>query len=363
MIMELIRNLWRYTISLIINLMLIPLILLRTTYMKGFSVAFGNFFTKPVLPKFDEKKFLKERGLSDFKSGYVEIEASGVNIHYMQTGKKGAPLLLCVHGFPEFWYSWHYVMKHFSADFNVVAIDMRGYHKSSKPLGVSSYALKFLTNDLREVIEQLGYKQATVAGHDWGAVISWQFAVDYPAYVRNLVILNGPMVKGFQDFLSDYWWQKFTRFWYSLGYQLPWCAEFLFSRYDHSFINEIFNTGMLGPIEDASRKLDADEIAYYKNAVCAPMTGPINYYRANNLTGGGMTGDPHPYIGCPVLICWGMKDKIVDFRMVPYTQKYLKNSKVVQIKKASHWVALDQPKEVISAMAAFFEEQEESSAF
>ena len=118
----------------------------------------------------------------------------GVKIHYASLGK--GPLVVMIHGFPDFWYSWRHQMDVLAPNFQVVAIDQRGYNQSDKPKGVESYDMRLLVGDVAAVIRHLGRDRATIVGHDWGGVVAWQFAMNLPQMTENLVILNLPHPQG-----------------------------------------------------------------------------------------------------------------------------------------------------------------------
>ena len=121
--------------------------------------------------------------------GYA-VSEGGVKIHYASLGN--GPLVVMIHGFPDFWYSWRHQMAALSDTFQVVAIDQRGYNLSDKPKGVESYDMRLLVGDVAAVIRHLGRDKATIVGHDWGGVVAWQFAMNLPQMTENLVILNLP---------------------------------------------------------------------------------------------------------------------------------------------------------------------------
>jgi pimeloyl-ACP methyl ester carboxylesterase len=125
--------------------------------------------------------------------GYA-VSEGGVKIHYASLGK--GPLVVMIHGFPDFWYSWRHQMEALSGSFQVVAIDQRGYNLSDKPKGVESYDMRLLVGDVAAVIRHLGRERATIVGHDWGGVVAWQFAMNLPQMTENLVILNLPHPRG-----------------------------------------------------------------------------------------------------------------------------------------------------------------------
>ncbi|MBO0723901.1 MAG: alpha/beta hydrolase, partial [Blastocatellia bacterium] len=129
--------------------------------------------------------------------GYADN--NGVKIHYAALGDKKNPLIVMIHGFPDFWYTWRDQMDALSHDYYVVAIDQRGYNLSDKPKGVENYDLKFLVGDAAAVIKKLGHlerEKAIVIGHDWGGLVAWSMALSMPQLVEKLIILNLPHPRG-----------------------------------------------------------------------------------------------------------------------------------------------------------------------
>ena len=122
-------------------------------------------------------------------------DSDGVKIHYVTAGK--GPLVVLIHGFPDFWYSWRHQMEALSQNYQVVAIDQRGYNQSDKPKGVEQYDMRLLVADVAAVIRHIGRERATIVGHDWGGVVAWQFAMNLPQMTENLIILNLPHPNGF----------------------------------------------------------------------------------------------------------------------------------------------------------------------
>lgn len=123
-------------------------------------------------------------------------DSDGVRIHYATVGE--GPLLIMIHGFPDFWYSWRAQMEALQGDYKVVAIDQRGYNQSDKPAGDENYDMRLLTADVAAVIRHFGEEKAIIVGHDWGGMVSWNFAFSYPRMVDKLVILNLPHPVGLQ---------------------------------------------------------------------------------------------------------------------------------------------------------------------
>jgi epoxide hydrolase 4 len=124
---------------------------------------------------------------TEVREGYAEI--GDVRLHYVEEGE--GPLIVLLHGFPEFWYGWRLQIKPLAAaGFRVVAPDMRGYNLSSKPDGVHAYDTGKLTADLRGLIKERGAESVLLAGHDWGGTVAWDTAMSYPEVVDRLAILN-----------------------------------------------------------------------------------------------------------------------------------------------------------------------------
>jgi pimeloyl-ACP methyl ester carboxylesterase len=133
---------------------------------------------------------------SDFESrvkhGYAD--SNGVKIHYATIGS--GPLIVMIHGFPDYWYTWRHQMESLSDKYQCVAIDQRGYNLSDKPDGVENYDVRLLVGDVIAVIKHLGKDKAIIVGHDWGGVVAWQLALNAPQFVDRLIILNLPHPRG-----------------------------------------------------------------------------------------------------------------------------------------------------------------------
>ena len=130
--------------------------------------------------------------MDQVEHGYADSD--GVKIHYATVGE--GPLVVMIHGFPDFWYSWHQQMSGLKDRFQLVAIDQRGYNLSDQPAGEENYAMRYLLADVAAVIRHLGAAQATIVGHDWGGAVAWQFAFAFPDLVDKLIVLNLPHPNG-----------------------------------------------------------------------------------------------------------------------------------------------------------------------
>ena len=131
--------------------------------------------------------------------GYAD--SNGVKIHYASLGS--GPLVVMIHGFPDYWYTWRAQMEGLADKFQVVAIDQRGYNLSDKPAGVENYDVRLLVGDVVAVIKHLGQQKAIVVGHDWGGLVAWQLAINAPEVVDRLIILNLPHPRGLTRELAN----------------------------------------------------------------------------------------------------------------------------------------------------------------
>ena len=131
--------------------------------------------------------------------GYAD--SNGVKIHYASLGQ--GPLVVMIHGFPDFWYTWRDQMEALSDKFQCVAIDQRGYNLSDKPKGVENYNVRLLVGDVAAVIKSLGHDKAIIVGHDWGGLVAWQFALNLPQMTEKLIILNLPHPRGLSRELAN----------------------------------------------------------------------------------------------------------------------------------------------------------------
>ena len=135
----------------------------------------------------------------ELREGYAEV--GDVNLHYVEAGD--GPLVVLLHGFPEFWFGWRLQIEPLvAAGFRVVAPDTRGYNLSSKPEGFEAYAVDLLAADIRGLIEELGAESARLVGHDWGGSIAWTIAMNHPEVVDRLAILNAAHPRRLQEGLQ-----------------------------------------------------------------------------------------------------------------------------------------------------------------
>ena len=218
-------------------------------------------------------------------------DSAGVKIHYVTSGK--GPLVILLHGFPDYWYTWRAQMPALAKHFQVVAIDQRGYNKSDKPAGVASYAAPLLVGDVIAVIKHLGKDKATVVGHDWGGAVAWIMAMEAPQLVERLVILNLPHPRGLtRELATNPEQQKNSA--YARRFQTEGAEKALTAE------------GLAGWVTDPAAK--AKYVEAFKRSDFAAM---LSYYKAN-YPREPYTDDGAVRFGkrvqCPVLAIHGLKD-------------------------------------------------------
>lgn len=205
-----------------------------------------------------------------WQHGFAHV--NGVRLHYVTQGE--GKLLVLLHGFPEFWYSWRHQIPELAKHFKVVALDLRGYNESEKPVGVANYRVDTLTADVMGLIRAFGEEKAIIVGHDWGGGIAWAFAADYPQATEKLIVMNCPHPGPFQKHLRSNW-RQLRRSWYMFFFQIPWLPEFGIRINARRFVDQAFR-GM------AIRKeaFPDEELKKYADAICKPgvATAAINYY-------------------------------------------------------------------------------------
>jgi len=247
----------------------------------------------------------------------------GVKIHYAALGQ--GPLIVMVHGFPDFWYTWRDQMQALAPNYRVAALDLRGYNLSDKPKGVENYDMSLLIGDVAAVIKDAGYQSAIVVGHDWGGAISWSFAMAHPELTDKLIILNLPHLRGLARELAHNPQQQKN------------------SQYARNFQKE-----------DAASKLTAEGLAFWVKDPAAKekyveafkrsdFEAMLNYYK-RNYPREPYQEDTSPLVKvqCPVLMIHGLADTALLSGALNDNWNYVeKDLTLVTIPGANHFVQQD----------------------
>ncbi len=280
------------------------------------------------------------------------IKTRDVQLHVVQAGPEDGPLLILLHGFPEFWYGWRHQIGWFaSAGFRVWAPDQRGYNLSDKPRGVAAYHIDTLADDVIELIQAAGRGKAFVVGHDWGAAVAWHLVTYHPGRIEKLGVLNVPhptvMVQTLKRNL-----QQVRKSWYMFFFQIPWLPEWGLGRKGAQGISQMLQrSGKQGTFTDA-------DLVRYREAWTQPgaLTAMINWYRSAIRSGFASIHDsptPGRRISIPILMLWGKKDVALSYEMAQPSIDLCEQGKLKFYEDATHWLQHDEAGAVNQALLDF----------
>lgn len=259
-------------------------------------------------------------------------DSSGVKIHYATLGE--GPLVVMIHGFPDFWYSWHHQMAVLSENYRVAAVDLRGYNESDKPKGVEQYDMTLLVGDIAAVIRDAGEKKAVIVGHDWGGAIAWQFAMSLPEMTDKLIIVNLPHPKGMaRELANNAEQQKNSQ--YARDFQKEDAHKTLNAAMLAGFVAR-GDADLRAKYEEAFNNSDFEAMLnYYKQNY--PRTIPSDETAAESSIGNLPVADM-PKVTVPVLQFHGLNDTALHHHGLNNTWEELeKDYTLVTIPGVGHW--------------------------
>ncbi len=286
-----------------------------------------------------------------FTDGYAEV--NGIRLHYVTAGN--GPLVLFLHGFPEFWYAWRDQMRALAPDYQAVAVDMRGYNLSDKPKDEDAYRMDHLVADVRALVGALGHERCALVGHDWGGVVAWAVAMAHPEIVERLIIINAPHPAIFARELTEN----------------P--AQQQASQYMHYFRGPDAEAAMLANdcqwlVDGVLQPKDAftdEDVAAYRAAWRQPgaIAGGLNYYRAakigpprNDREAGGMKAFGKAVaqrVPMPTLVIWGGADPFLLTGNLNGLEAFVPRLRVARIPEGTHWVIHEQPERINGLLRDF----------
>ncbi len=280
----------------------------------------------------------------DLREGYAEI--GDQRLHYVEAGD--GPLVVLLHGFPEFWYGWRLQIQPLAAaGFRVVVPDTRGYNLSSRPEDVEAYDIDKLSADIQGLIHERGAQSALLVGHDWGGSIAWATAMNHPEVVDRLAILNAAHPRKLSQGLHHP--GQLRRSWYFFFFDLPDLPETVV-RADHWHFFRHF-------LRDASPAYTQPEIDRYVEAWAQPgaATGMINYYRSSVRQNQKKAEAALRPISAPTLVIWGERDRYLTPELAEPDHDDVPNlDRVERLPDASHWVHHDAAERVTHLLTDFF---------
>jgi pimeloyl-ACP methyl ester carboxylesterase len=273
-----------------------------------------------------------------------------VRLHYVCAGPDDGPLVLFLHGFPEFWYSWrHQLPALAAAGYRAVAPDLRGYALSDKPDGLEAYTGEALVDDVAGLLAAEGAARATVIGHDWGGVVAWLTALRRPDLVDRLVILNAPHPASFLTALRSP--VQMLRSSYMAFFQLPVVPEALLAAQRGALVRWTLRAASApGAFTDADLERYADAFAER-----GALTGPLNYYRAmgRRLPQRARSGRQSRVVAAPTLVLWGAEDPVLPTSLADPGRSLVPDCRVELVEGAGHFVHADAPARVNTLLLEF----------
>jgi pimeloyl-ACP methyl ester carboxylesterase len=272
----------------------------------------------------------------------------GVDLHVVTAGDPADPVVVLLHGFPDFWYGWrHQIPALVEAGFRVLVPDQRGYNLSDKPRELSAYRMGRLSGDIAALVDSEGRESAHVVGHDWGAAVAWDLSLRSPDRVDRLGIVNVPHPTVMERTLKTNP-RQLLRSWYMFTFQLPGVPEWFLSRDDAA--------GVASVLESSSNPgafTDTD-LQHYRRAYRRPgaTRGPVNWYRALVRR---PDDPPRERVDAPTLILWGDQDDALLPEMATESLDYCADGRLERFPVASHWVHREEPDRVNELLLAHLE--------
>ena len=282
------------------------------------------------------------------KHDYIQV--NNINIHYVEEGQ--GQLVILLHGWPDFWYGWKKQIPVLSKKYRVVAPDLRGFNLSDKPKHVNDYRIGAVTADIAELIKKLGSGKALIVGNDWGGIIAWVLATDFPELVDKVVFVNIVHPAEIRNALFSFNFSQWKKSYYIFAFQLPWIPEWIVGRNLKKFFKMIFTK--LSP--NAPDTVAGDFIAKYVEAYSrhGTLTSSINLYRAGMRNINDLRLHSSKPLSMPVLMLWGEKDITLSKELAERSKKYCSTVKTVSDPLGGHFLQLDNPELVNRELLDFF---------
>lgn len=280
------------------------------------------------------------------------IETNGIKLHVVQQGPEEGQLVILLHGFPEFWYGWSNQMSYLAAKgFRVWAPDQRGYNLSDKPKKVSDYRMDQLSADVASLIKASGKEKVILVGHDWGGIVAWRVAREYPELLHKLIILNAPHELAMSKQLLQHPLQILKSS-YIAFFQLRGIPEKIFGMSNWKAVEKA--------LVSSSRKgtFSEEELQNYRTAWSQPgaMRSMINWYRA--LVANYTSSDVPSRVTVPTFLIWGAKDQFLGSELASKSLEFCENGRGVLLGEATHWVHHEEPERVNKLILDFIISEE-----
>ncbi|KAI6653420.1 Epoxide hydrolase 4-like [Oopsacas minuta] len=311
-----------------------------------------HFLTHPLRIFARRKVFPCPPSLQDQSLGMHQfITVNGIKLHYVISGPENAPVMLMLHGFPEFWYSWRYQIREFNKDYRVIAVDLRGYGESDKPLDKSAYTRQQLTSDIIELISSMCQDKCILVAHDWGGILAWRVVQQRPDLVKKFIVLCCPHAKRYMELVrTDN--ATLLRQWYVLLFQIPLLPELTLGADNYLSLKRTFHGTASGLINSHRMDDDSMQAFLYTFSQENALKCPLYYYR--NMFAKDIKIPKAQKVEVPTLLMMGVHDAFLSLELGEGNEKYVEDIRVKNI-NGSHWLQQDCPDEVNKEIRVFLE--------
>ncbi|WP_049923302.1 alpha/beta fold hydrolase [Halopiger djelfimassiliensis] len=261
---------------------------------------------------------------------------NGIRLHAVVAGDEDAPLVVLLHGFPEFWYAWRYQIEPLvEAGYRVLVPDQRGYNLSDKPGSVRAYRQRYCSRDIVDLIATEGRSSAHVVGHDWGGAVAWDLALRYPDAVDRLAISNAPHPTAYVEQLrSDP--DQLRRSGYAYFFQLPrlpeWCLRFDGFRLLEWMLRESSAPGTF-----TDEELQRYRAAWRRDGSLSAM---LDWYRASARY---PPSTARNRVDPPTLLVWGKADAALVPELATRSRAFCEQGRLEMLSETTHWVPHERP--------------------
>jgi len=295
----------------------------------------------------------EESPIFPIETAFIEANGLSFEVDICGTGEK---LALFLHGFPESKFSWRAQLPLLAElGYTAWAPNLRGYGKSSRPLGVKAYGMDHLTADVAGLIDAARARgvtgPVTLIGHDWGGAVGWTVALEHIRPLERFIVMNLPHPALFFKGLRT--WAQLKRSWYFFFFQLPWLPEKLLTLRRAQLVARVFHHMAVSKDRFPDKVLEE----YRKNALIpGAMTAMINYYRATFSSRHNSTDYARsPVLDTPTLMIWGEEDTALGKELTYGTSELVSDFTIRYLPQVSHWVQQEAPEAVNAIIKAWIE--------
>lgn len=269
------------------------------------------------------------------------IRTNNIRLHCVMQGE--GDLVVLLHGFPEFWYSWRHQIPALSKHFKVVVPDLRGYNDSDKP--AQGYDLDTLTADIRGLVEGLGYSKVHLVGHDWGGAIAWNMAHKFPSLIDRLAVLNAPHPQRFlQELVGNL--DQLRRSWYLLALQVPALPEWLIQHNLRLIVKDLFQGQAVRKSAFTTADTEIYQAALEKPGALAAVLNHYRHLLAPQTWASNWFRSPSP-ISVPTLVLWGEDDFLFSQTLVEGLENLVRAPLQLKLlQQCGHWIQQEAPQTV-----------------